>query len=218
MAIHKANTNQAALVRINCSCLSPRHSVLFGQFSLSANVLQCQPQLIIENRLEYANKPSGSTLKYEPKLNIVLNQPEIPPNTGAVGRTCVALEAKLWLVRPLGFRVDEKTLRRAGLDYWQHLEWDVSDTWEDLIQSLGVGRMWFFSRFAEQPYTEVEYKIGDSLVFGSETSGLPPSILEANKERLLRIPTATMVRSINLSAAVAVAGFEAMRQINLDGG
>jgi len=87
------------------------------------------------------------------KLNIVLFQPEIPGNTGAVGRTCVALGAKLWLVRPLGFRVDEKTLRRAGLDYWQHLDWEVADHWDDLLERLKPERIWFFTRFATQTTT-----------------------------------------------------------------
>lgn len=152
-------------------------------------------------------------MKYDPQLHIVLHQPEIPPNTGAVGRTCVALEAKLWLVRPLGFRVDERTLRRAGLDYWQHLEWEVVDSWAHLESRLADCPMWFFSRFAEKSYLEVEFEKGNCLVFGSETSGLPRGLMEQKRTRLLRIPTGPNVRSINLSAAVAVAGFEAMRQI-----
>ncbi len=154
-------------------------------------------------------------VKYEPKLHIVLHQPEIPPNTGAVGRTCVALEAKLWLVRPLGFRVDEKTLRRAGLDYWQYLEWEVANTWEHLLELLPATRMWFFSRFATRSYLDVQYSAGDCLVFGSETNGLPEKIKDSHPDQLLRIPTGDKVRSINLSCAVAVSGFEAMRQIDL---
>ena len=155
-------------------------------------------------------------MKYQPKLHIVLYQPEIPPNTGAVGRTCVALGAKLWLVRPLGFRMDEKALRRAGLDYWQHLEWEISDTWDHLQASLEPQiRTFFFSRFAHRSYTSIAYEHGDCLVFGSETAGLPKSITEPNSESLLRIPTESNVRSLNLASAVAVAGFEAIRQIHL---
>lgn len=155
-----------------------------------------------------------NALKYEPNLHIVLFQPEIPPNTGAVGRTCLALTAKLWLVRPLGFRMDEKTLRRAGLDYWQHLEWEIANTWEDLQSRIGPDvRFFYFSRFGTNEYTSVNYQAGDCLVFGSETAGLPPSLTEPNQDHLLRIPTGPKVRSLNLASSVAVAGFEAQRQL-----
>ena len=147
-----------------------------------------------------------------PILNIVLYQPEIPGNTGAVGRTCVALGAKLWLVRPLGFRVDEKTLRRAGLDYWQHLDWEVADHWDDLLERLRPQRMWFFSRFANDSYTSVEFEQGDTLVFGSETSGLPATLTEPHAARLLRIPTTGKVRSLNLATSMGIVSFEAARQ------
>ena len=149
-----------------------------------------------------------------PVLNIVLNQPEIPGNTGAVGRTCVALGAKLWLVRPLGFRVDEKTLRRAGLDYWQYLDWEVADHWDDLIERLQPGRIWLFSRFAKQSYLSPKFGRGDTFVFGSETAGLPASLTEQFADQLLRIPTTDNVRSLNLATSVGVAAFEAVRQIN----
>jgi tRNA (cytidine/uridine-2'-O-)-methyltransferase len=150
-----------------------------------------------------------------PFLNIVLHQPEIPGNTGAVGRTCVALGAKLWLVRPLGFRVDERTLRRAGLDYWQHLDWEVADHWDDLMDRLRPERIWFFSRFAQQSYTSTKFEQGDTLVFGSETSGLPGSLTDRFADCLLRIPTTEKVRSLNLATSVGVAAFEAVRQIGL---
>lgn len=145
-------------------------------------------------------------------LNIVLYQPEIPPNTGAVGRTCVATGCTLWLVRPLGFRIDSKTLRRAGLDYWQHLDCRVVDSWDDLVSQAGDFQPWLFTRFATQSYLDVEYQRGDWLVFGAETAGLPPSITKQFPDRQLRIPTTDKVRSLNLSNAVAVATFEAMRQ------
>jgi tRNA (cytidine/uridine-2'-O-)-methyltransferase len=115
----------------------------------------------------------------------------------------------------LGFRVDEKTLRRAGLDYWQHLNWDVADHWDDLLVRLQPTRMWLFSRFATRSYTSVEYHRGDVLVFGSETTGLPPSLTKAHADNLLRIPTTDKVRSLNLATSVGVSAFEAVRQIGI---
>jgi tRNA (cytidine/uridine-2'-O-)-methyltransferase len=150
-------------------------------------------------------------MNYTPCLHIVLHQPEIPPNTGAVGRTCVAVGAKLWLVRPLGFRLDAKLLRRAGLDYWQHLQWEAVDDWQVLKHRLAGGRFWFFSKTARREYTDVAFQPGDVLVFGSETRGLPASLLTPS-ESLLRIPIRDDVRSLNLSCAVAVAAYEALRQ------
>lgn len=160
---------------------------------------------------------SMSTSNPGPTLNIVLHQPEIPGNTGAIGRTCVAIGAKLWLVRPLGFRVDEKTVRRAGLDYWQHLDWETAIDWDDLLKRLQPGRAWFFTRFGQRAYDSVEYEMGDTLVFGSETCGLP-SRLTTNADRNLRIPTTDKVRSLNLSCSVGIASYEAIRQFNARGG
>jgi tRNA (cytidine/uridine-2'-O-)-methyltransferase len=151
-------------------------------------------------------------VSYDPRLHIVLHEPEIPPNTGAVGRTCVAVGAKLWLVRPLGFQIDAKTLRRAGLDYWRHLEWQVVDDYPSLEANLAGRRCWYFTKTAERLYTDVEFQLGDALIFGSETKGLPKSLLDANRPRLLRIPIRSDVRSINLSCSVAVAAYEAVRQ------
>ena len=155
------------------------------------------------------------SVKYEPLLHVVLFQPEIPPNTGNVGRTCVALGAKLWLVRPLGFQLDAKHLRRAGLDYWEHLEWEVVDDWETLATRLPVQDGWYFTKTATTPYTQARFRSGDVLVFGRETQGLPPSLLQANPARALRIPIRPQVRSLNLSVAVGVAAYEAVRQIEL---
>jgi len=154
-------------------------------------------------------------VNYEPLFHVVLHNPEIPQNTGAIGRTCVALQAKLWLVRPLGFRVDDRTLKRAGLDYWQHLEWEVADHWEDLKNRLPGCQYWYFSRFATQSFREVTFKPNDVLVFGSETSGLPLSLKQPHPDRLLRIPTSEHVRSLNLASSVAVAGYELQRQFQL---
>jgi tRNA (cytidine/uridine-2'-O-)-methyltransferase len=154
---------------------------------------------------------------YEPLLHIVLHQPEIPYNTGSVGRTCVAVGAKLWLVRPLGFRVDDYYLRRAGLDYWEHLKWQVVENWAELVESLPRSRRWLFTKKADRSYTSVAYHPGDVLVFGSESAGLPDSILDAQSDSLLRIPTRSDVRSLNLSNAVAVATYEALRQFYATG-
>ncbi|MEM7456767.1 MAG: tRNA (cytidine(34)-2'-O)-methyltransferase [Planctomycetota bacterium] len=151
-----------------------------------------------------------------PILNIVLHQPEIPGNTGAVGRTCVAIGAKLWLVRPLGFRIDQKTLRRAGLDYWRHLDWEVADHWDDLLEKHRPARLFYFSRFATRSFSEARFERGDTLVFGCETSGLPSSLTDSAGDCLLRIPTTGKVRSLNLSCSVGVAAFEAARQLGFE--
>lgn len=156
-------------------------------------------------------------MKYEPLLHIVLHQPEIPPNTGNIGRSCVAVGAKLWLVKPLGFSLEEKQLRRAGMDYWPHLELEVVESWAEIEQKLAeplaAGRAWFFTKSASQIYTEASFRAGDVLVFGSETSGLPPAIVEKYPAQTLRIPMRSQVRSLNLSSAAAAAMYEAVRQI-----
>jgi len=150
--------------------------------------------------------------KYEPLLHVVLYHPEIPHNTGSVGRTCVAAGAKLWLVRPLGFRLDDYYLRRAGLDYWEHLEWEVADDWSALLGRMPEARMWLFTKTAERLYTEVAFEKGDILVFGSESQGLPPTLLAEHAERQLRIPIRPQVRSLNLSNAVGIVTYEALRK------
>ena len=148
-------------------------------------------------------------------MNIVLYQPEIAYNTGSVGRTCVALGAKLWLVRPLGFQLDEKRLRRAGMDYWKHLDHEVVDDWDDLLDRLGECRKWFLSKKVPRPFTDAKFQADDTLIFGSESQGLPQTMLDDNAEHCLRIPIADKARSLNLSVSVAVAAFEARRQIGL---
>ncbi len=145
--------------------------------------------------------------------DVVLVEPEIPQNTGNVGRTCVATGSKLWLVRPLGFHLTDRYLRRAGLDYWQHLEWEVVNDWAELNQRLGQRRLWLFSKTAERLYSDVRYQPNDVLVFGKETLGLPKSLLRRNADRALRIPIRPQARSLNLASAVAVSLFEAQRQL-----
>ena len=148
----------------------------------------------------------------DPVAHIVLHQPEIPHNTGSVGRTCVAAGAKLWLVRPLGFRLDDYYLRRAGLDYWEELAYETTDDWEGLLARLDPQRMWFFSKKASRSYTTARFVKGDVLVFGNESQGLPQSMLDRYTNRLLRIPIRPEARSLNLSNAVAIAMFELLRQ------
>lgn len=148
-------------------------------------------------------------------LHIVLFQPEIPQNTGNIGRTCVAIGAKLWLVRPMAFRMNDARRRRAGLDYWQHLQWEAADDWQALRDRLPAPEPWYFTKTATRLYTDTSYAMGDILVFGSETQGIPKSLLDANSERSLRIPMQPQIRSLNLASSVAVAAYEALRQIKM---
>src|SRR6476659_5307718 len=156
-------------------------------------------------------------MKYEPLLHVVLYQPEIPPNTGNIGRTCVAIGAKLWLIKPLGFQIDEKQLRRAGLDYWPHLEWEAVENWDALTarlaQPLAAGRAWFCTKTSRRLYFDAAFQKGDVLVFGSESSGLPADLLAQYSGHTLRVPMRRPVRSLNLSATAAAVMYEAVRQI-----
>ena len=145
-------------------------------------------------------------------LNVILVEPEIAANTGSIGRTCVAAGATLWLVRPLGFHLADRHLRRAGLDYWDHLDLRVVNSLGETEQALGSGRLWYFSTKATRSYTEAEFVPGDALVFGPETRGLPEPWLNQAAERALRIPIRPEARSLNLANAVAIAVFEAIRQ------
>jgi tRNA (cytidine/uridine-2'-O-)-methyltransferase len=154
-------------------------------------------------------KPSETA---KPSLHVILVHPEIPANAGAIGRTCVAIGAKLWLVRPLGFRMSDRDLRRAGLDYWQHLDWEAADDWDDLVRRLPGREFWFLSKTGGRLYSDARFAAGDVLVFGSETQGLPPSLLAANGQRCLRIPMRAEARSLNLSVSVGIIAYEAMRQ------
>src|SRR5271166_3081268 len=142
-----------------------------------------------------------------PWLHVVLFEPEIAANTGAIGRTCVAAGARLWLVRPLGFHLEDRHLRRAGLDYWEHLD--------QVAESLGRSRLWSFSTKANLLYTEAVFQPGDAFVFGPESRGLPRSWLEECPDRSLRIPIRPEARSLNLANAVAIALFEGIRQLGL---
>ena len=148
----------------------------------------------------------------EPLLNVVLYQPDIPQNTGNIGRTCVAVGAKLWLVRPLGFRLDEKHLRRAGMDYWQYLDWEAVDSWEEVLQRLPGRRWWCLTKFATRMVWDATFERGDILLFGSETRGLPESIRQAHPDNNLKLPMSDKVRSLNLASTANTVVYEAVRQ------
>lgn len=147
-------------------------------------------------------------------MHVVLYQPQIPPNTGNIARLCVATRSVLHLIKPLGFATDDATLRRAGLDYWRHLELYYYEGWEDFLQKQAGARMYFYSKKASRPYTAVAYQEGDYLVFGSETQGLPDDILANYADRTLTIPMWGPTRSINLSTSVGIVLYEALRQIH----
>ena len=147
------------------------------------------------------------------RLHVVLVEPEIAGNTGAIGRSCVAVGAMLWMVRPLGFVLDDRRIRRAGLDYWPHLHFRVVDALDEVAESIGHDRFWFFSTKAVQSYFDVSYRAGDALVFGPESRGLPSSCLSDRPEQVVRIPIRPEARSLNLSSAAAVGLYEAVRQI-----
>lgn len=149
------------------------------------------------------------------RLHVVLVEPEIPGNTGAVGRSCVAAGAALWLVRPLGFVLDDRRIRRAGLDYWPHLAIRVVDRIEDVVAYFGPDRLWWFTTKATRRYTDAPFRLGDALVFGPESRGLTPRLV-ADASALghaLRIPIRPEARSLNVANAVSIATFEALRQV-----
>lgn len=152
-------------------------------------------------------------------MNIVLLEPEIPPNTGNVARLCAATRSRLHLVEPFGFKLDDKQLKRAGMDYWEQVEWKRWQCWTEFQAQLPAGaRLWFIESGGPKHYAEVKYSPEDYLVFGRETAGLPKSLLEENRERWLRIPMFNAEsRSLNLSNCVALVLFEALRQQGFGG-
>lgn len=148
-------------------------------------------------------------------LNIVLFQPEIPQNTGNIARTCVLTGSKLHLIKPLGFSLDEKHLRRAGLDYWKYLDLTLYDSYEEFREKHKGGTFYFSTTHGNNFYHEAKYKDGDFIIFGRETCGLPDEIRESDPKRCIRVPMIkTSTRSLNLSNTVAIVAYEALRQIN----
>ena len=150
-------------------------------------------------------------------LNIVLVEPESPQNCGNIARTCAATGCRLHLIRPLGFDISEKAVKRAGLDYWNLVEVRDYENLADFFSKNEVGRMWCLSTKAPRSYTQAEFQEGDYLFFGKETKGLPEDFLEAHRESCVRIPMRECARSLNLSNAVAITVFEALRQLDFEG-
>lgn len=150
-------------------------------------------------------------------FNIVLVEPEIPQNAGNIARTCAATGTRLHMIRPLGFEVTDKYLKRAGLDYWNLVEICYYDSFEQLQAKYPDGRFFYFTTKALHKYSEATFKDGDFLVFGKETKGLDEQLLLKNKDTCLRIPMFEQARSLNLSNSVAIALYEALRQNDFKG-
>ena len=175
------------------------------------------PSLVMKSSGIWAEKvlSQGCPTVTKPHLfHIALIEPEIPQNTGNIGRTCVATHSSLHLVGNLGFKITDSNLKRAGLDYWDHLTWkhhaEISD-WQKEI--MNPTRVFYFSAKADMHYTEVQYKQGDWLVFGKETKGLPEDLMLCNKDQLVYIPLLGPARGLNLATAVAIAAYEGIRQL-----
>ena len=150
-------------------------------------------------------------------FNIVLVEPEIPQNTGNIARTCAATGCRLHLVKPLGFEVSDRYLKRAGLDYWQYVDVVYWENFEELERAFPEGKFYFFTTKARACYTDMKYSDGDFLVFGRETKGLPESLLIAHPQSCVRIPMLGELRSLNLSNSVAIAVYEGLRQSGFAG-
>ncbi len=152
-------------------------------------------------------------------LHIVLVEPEIPPNTGNIARTAAATDSVLHLVKPLGFRLDEKSLRRAGLDYWPYVTLEVHENLEEFLEKYSDRRMWLATTKGPRLYTEAEFRDEDMILFGRETAGLPRDLIEARRDMAIRIPMSrdTRLRSFNLSNAANIVLFEALRQLGFPG-
>lgn len=151
------------------------------------------------------------------KINIVLHQPEIPQNTGNIARTCAATGASLHIIRPMGFEIDDKKLKRAGLDYWYLLDITYYDSIEEFYEKNGYPTVYYFTTKAPHRYCDVIYPDTVYLCFGRETKGLPEELLEKNLDTCVRLPMRENLRSLNLSNAVAVAVYEALRQSDFEG-
>ena len=150
-------------------------------------------------------------------INIVLVEPEIPQNAGNIARTCAVTGSVLHMVRPLGFEVTDKQLKRAGLDYWHYLDIRYYDSIEEVMKKYYNGsNFWFYSTKSKHIHSDVKYKDGDFLVFGKETKGLPEPLLKAHYDECVRIPMMGTLRSLNLSNSVCVGVYEALRQIGFD--
>jgi tRNA (cytidine/uridine-2'-O-)-methyltransferase len=150
-------------------------------------------------------------------LHIVLHQPEIPPNTGNIGRLCASNDLEMHLVKPLGFELSDKYLKRAAMDYWMSLKYKIHEDWEGLLEHFGEeANYWFFTTKAQKSFWSANFAANDILVFGSETKGLPATILNSQPQKCLKIPMlGHSYRSLNLSTSVGIASYEALRQVSL---
>ena len=145
-------------------------------------------------------------------IDIILLEPEIPMNTGNIARTCACTGARLHLIRPLGFDISDRAVRRAGLDYWQYLDLSVYDSWDEFVGKNGDGNLWLATTKAPRCYAEADLTGDVKLLLGKETAGLPESLRERYRERCIRIPMAGPVRSLNLANSAAILCYEALRQ------
>ncbi len=145
-------------------------------------------------------------------MHIILHQPEIPANTGNIGRTCVATGTSLHLIEPLGFRLDEKSIKRAGMDYWEKLDVTRYINFEEFKEKHPQAKVWMATTKAKHVYTDVSYNENDYIMFGKESGGIPEEILVDHEENCIRIPMLPDIRSLNLSNAVAIVLYEALRQ------
>ena len=152
-------------------------------------------------------------------FNIVFVEPEIPPNTGNIARTCAATDTKLHLVKPLGFDIDDKHVKRAGLDYWPYVSLEIHESLDDFMEKYKDQRMWLATTKGRKLYTDVEYRDGDFILFGRETRGLPRDFIEEHEDSAVRIPMSenTRARSFNLSNSANIILFEALRQLDFPG-
>lgn len=149
-------------------------------------------------------------------MNIVLFEPEMPMNTGNIGRTCVATNTRLHLIEPLGFKLNEKAVKRAGLDYWDKLDVTVYSDFQDFLDRNSGAKIYMATTKAPKTYTEVEYEPDCYIMFGKESAGIPEEILMEHKENCVRIPMINEIRSLNLSNSVAIVLYEALRQNHFD--
>ncbi len=150
-------------------------------------------------------------------MNVVLLEPEIPANTGNIGRTCAATGTRLHLIEPLGFKLNEKEIKRAGLDYWKDLDVTVYNNYEDFLNQNPDAKVYMATTKAVHVYTEVSYEPDSFIMFGKESAGIPEEILLRNKENAVRIPMIGEIRSLNLANSVAIVLYEALRQNNFSG-
>jgi len=150
------------------------------------------------------------------RFKIVLYQPEIPSNTGNIGRICVGANLELHIIKPMRFLLNDKLLKRAGLDYWHKLDLTIHNSLEDLLAKYPDNNVYYCTTKTDKIYTKVEYKRGDAFVFGPESRGIPEDILFSNREKNITIPMTGEIRSINLSNSVAIIAYEALRQVDFN--